>query len=65
LKAIKLRIIRMVSPDGIVSVLLTNLYDTEKFPRQEIITLSGVFQTGVFLACNHLRTQVNRSALVL
>ena len=29
----------MVSPDGIVSVLLTNLYDTEKFPRQEIITL--------------------------
>ena len=39
LKAIKLRIIRMVSPDGIVSVLLTNLYDREKFPRQEIITL--------------------------
>ena len=29
----------MVSPDGTVSVLLTNLYDTEKFPREEIITL--------------------------
>lgn len=37
--SLKLRIIRMVSPDGTVSVLLTNLYDTEKFPMQEIINL--------------------------
>ena len=39
LKALKLRVIRLVSPDGTVSVLLTNLYDTEQFPAQEITLL--------------------------
>ena len=39
LKAIKLRAILLVSPDGTVSVLLTNLLDTVTFPRNEIIAL--------------------------
>lgn len=39
LKALKLRVIRLVSPDGTVSVLLTNLYDTEQFSAQEITLL--------------------------
>jgi len=39
LEALKLRVIRLVSPDGTVSVLLTNLYDTKQFPAQEIIDL--------------------------
>lgn len=39
LQAIKLRVIKLVSPDGTVSVLLTNLYDKEKFPAQDIISL--------------------------
>lgn len=39
LEAIKLRVIKLVSPDGIVSVLLTNLYNNEEFPAQEIISL--------------------------
>jgi hypothetical protein len=39
LKPIKLRIIKLVSPDGTVSVLLTNLYDTVEFPGTEIIDL--------------------------
>jgi hypothetical protein len=39
LKALKLRVIRLVSPDGTVSVLLTNLYDTEQFPAEEITLL--------------------------
>ena len=39
LKAIKLRVIKLVSPDGTVSVLLTNLYDKKEFPAQEIISL--------------------------
>jgi hypothetical protein len=39
LKAVKLRIIRLISPDGTVSVLLTNLYDKTQFPADEIISL--------------------------
>lgn len=39
LEAIRLRVIRLVSPDGIVSVLLTNLYDKEDFPAKEITSL--------------------------
>lgn len=39
LKRLRLRVIRMVSPDGTVSVLLSNLFDKEKYPRQEIIDL--------------------------
>lgn len=39
LKALKLRIIRLVSPDGTVSVLLTNLYNRVEFTREEIINL--------------------------
>jgi hypothetical protein len=38
-KAIKLRIIKLVSPDGTISVLLTNLVDKVLFPRHEIINL--------------------------
>lgn len=38
-KPIKLRVIRLVNPDGTLSVLLTNLYDKAEFPRQEIIAL--------------------------
>jgi hypothetical protein len=39
LEALKLRVIRLVSPDGTVSVLLTNLYDKKKFPAHEITQL--------------------------
>jgi hypothetical protein len=39
LTAIRLRVIRLVSPDGTVSVLLTNLHDKEEFPGNEIIAL--------------------------
>ncbi len=39
LKAIKLRVIRLESPDGTVSVLITNLLNTITFPRLEIIAL--------------------------
>jgi hypothetical protein len=39
LKAIKLRVIRLVAPDGTVSVLLTNLYNKKVFSRNEIIDL--------------------------
>jgi hypothetical protein len=39
LKALKLRVIRLVSPNGTVSVLLTNLYDKEEFPAQELTSL--------------------------
>ncbi len=39
LKAFKVRIIKLVSPDGTVSVLLTNLYNQKEFPMQEIIAL--------------------------
>jgi len=38
-KVIQLRIIRLVSPDETVSVLLTNLLNQSDFPRGEIITL--------------------------
>lgn len=37
--AIKLRIIRLTHPDGTVSVLLTNLFDTHAFPCQAVIDL--------------------------
>lgn len=39
LKALKLRAIRLISPDGIESVLLTNLYDKKQFPAQELTSL--------------------------
>jgi hypothetical protein len=39
LKAFRVRIIKLVSPDGTVSVLLTNLYNQTEFPKQEIIEL--------------------------
>lgn len=39
LKPIRVRPIRLVSPTGVVSVLLTNLYDPDEFPMQEIIDL--------------------------
>lgn len=39
LKALKLRIIRLTSPDGTVSVLLTNLSSSVEFTRGEIIHL--------------------------
>lgn len=38
-KVIQLRIIRLVSPDGTVSVLLTNLLNPSSFAREEIVTL--------------------------
>ena len=38
-KVIQLRIIRLVSPDGTVSVLLTNLLNMASFPAEEIIGL--------------------------
>ena len=39
LKALKLRVILLKSPDGKVSVLITNLLNTVTFPRTEIIAL--------------------------
>lgn len=41
LKPLRIRAIRRESPDGEVSVLLTNLYDQAAFPRKEIIDLYG------------------------
>lgn len=38
-KLIQLRIIRLVSPDGTVSVLLTNLLNKSSFPKEHIIEL--------------------------
>jgi len=38
-KAFKLRAIRLLSPDGTESVLLTNLYNSNEFPRLEIVDL--------------------------
>jgi hypothetical protein len=38
-KVIQLRIIRLVSPDGTVSVLLTNLLNQSRFPGKDIISL--------------------------
>jgi len=39
LNPVKLRVIRLVSPNGTISVLLTNLLDRKKFPASEIIDL--------------------------
>ncbi len=39
LKAIKVRVILLESPDGTVSVLITNLLNRVSFPRQDIIDL--------------------------
>ena len=39
LQPIKLRAIKLVSPDGIVSVLLTNLFDVNEFTCDQIISL--------------------------
>jgi len=39
LKALKLRVILLKSPDGKVSVLITNLLNTVTFPCAEIIAL--------------------------
>jgi len=39
LRPIKLRVIRMINPDGTLSVLLTNLFDKTKFSRESIIEL--------------------------
>lgn len=39
LKAIKLRAIKLVSPDGTVSVLLTNLFDTQRIPAEDLTSL--------------------------
>ena len=39
IKPIKLRIIKLHSPDGTLSVLLTNLFDKTEFPKHEIIAL--------------------------
>lgn len=38
-RGIQLRVIRLVSPDGTVSVLLTNLFNKNNFPKEEIIDL--------------------------
>jgi hypothetical protein len=37
--ALRLRAIRLAAPDGTVSVLLTNLVDTRRFPRTAILAL--------------------------
>jgi hypothetical protein len=39
LKPIPLRIIKLRSPDGEVSVLLTNLFEMDEYPKEEIIGL--------------------------
>lgn len=39
LQAIRIRIIKLVSPDGTVSVLLTNLHSRVEFPKREIVAL--------------------------
>jgi hypothetical protein len=39
LKPIKLRIIRLTHSDGTLSVLLTNLFDKQAFPRQSVVDL--------------------------
>ena len=38
-KPIKLRVIKLVAPDGILSVLLTNLFDAQTFIQQDITEL--------------------------
>lgn len=39
LTPIKIRVIKLISPDGEVSVLLTNLFDADKFSKEEIRNL--------------------------
>ncbi len=39
LKALKVRIVRLVSPEGEISVLLTNLFNKKKYPADEIVGL--------------------------
>lgn len=39
LKFVKIRAVRMDSPDGTISVLLTSLFDTTKISREELIDL--------------------------
>ncbi len=39
LNSIKLRAVKLVSPDGVVSVLLTNLFDMNKYGCDELISL--------------------------
>ncbi len=39
MKALKVKIIKLISPDGVVSVLLTNLFNRKKYPYNEIIDL--------------------------
>lgn len=39
IEPIRLRAIRMVSPDGEISILLTNLLDKTQFPLDEMVTL--------------------------
>jgi len=39
LKALKIRVIKLVSPNGEVSVLLTNLFNKKNYPSREIIAL--------------------------
>ena len=39
LPALKLRVLLLTSPDGTVSVLLTNLRNTQTFPREDIVAL--------------------------
>jgi hypothetical protein len=41
LKAIKLRVLLLHHPDGTVSVLITNLLNRRRYPREEIRTLYG------------------------
>lgn len=38
-RGVHLRVIRLVSPDGKISVLLTNMLNQSRFPREEIIEL--------------------------
>ena len=38
-KPIIVRVLRLVSPDGEVSVLLTSLHDTERFPAEAVVSL--------------------------
>jgi hypothetical protein len=38
-KPIIVRVLRLVSPDGEVSVLLTNLHDTVQFPAEAVLSL--------------------------
>lgn len=39
LRALRVRVVKLLSPDGTLSVLLTNLYSKIEFPREEIIDL--------------------------